>query len=50
MKENKYDDPRFFEKYSHMSRSEQGLQGAGEWLTLAPLLPAFAGKLSLIHI
>ena len=44
MKENKYDDPRFFEKYSHMSRSEQGLQGAGEWLTLAPLLPAFAGK------
>ena len=44
MKENKYDDPRFFEKYSHMSRSEQGLQGAGEWPTLAPLLPAFAGK------
>lgn len=44
MKENKYDDPVFFEKYSQMSRSQQGLKGAGEWETLQKLLPAFAGK------
>ena len=31
MKENRYDDQEFFEKYSHMSRSEKGLAGAGEW-------------------
>lgn len=31
MKENKYDDAAFFEKYSQMSRSVQGLKGAGEW-------------------
>ena len=30
MKENRYDDPVFFEKYSQMSRSQQGLAGAGE--------------------
>ena len=30
MKENKYDDPQFFEQYSKMSRSVQGLEGAGE--------------------
>ena len=44
MKENKYDDPVFFAHYSHMARSEQGLAGAGEWPTLEPLLPPFAGK------
>lgn len=27
----KYDDAAFFEKYSQMSRSVQGLKGAGEW-------------------
>ena len=31
MKENKYDDSVFFQKYSEMSRSKYGLQGAGEW-------------------
>ena len=31
MKENKYDDNIFFQKYSQMSRSQQGLAGAGEW-------------------
>ncbi len=31
MKENKYDDDIFFEKYSQMRRSQQGLAGAGEW-------------------
>ena len=44
MKENKYNDPIFFEKYSQMARSRQGLSAAGEWQTLEPLLPDFAGK------
>ena len=44
MKENKYDDPVFFEKYSQMSRSQEGLAGAGEWETLRSMLPDFAGK------
>ena len=44
MKQNKYDDPIFFEKYSQMSRSQQGLEGAGEWETLQKLLPDFTGK------
>lgn len=44
MKENKYDDQIFFEKYGQMSRSQQGLAGAGEWPTLEPMLPGFAGK------
>jgi SAM-dependent methyltransferase len=44
MKENKYDDERFFEKYSQMGRSQQGLDGAGEWRELQKLLPDFAGK------
>ena len=30
MKENKYDDNIFFQKYSQMSRSQQGLAGAGD--------------------
>ena len=44
MKENKYDDNIFFQKYSQMSRSQKGLQGAGEWETLKKLLPDFEGK------
>ncbi|HCX61225.1 class I SAM-dependent methyltransferase [Sedimentibacter sp.] len=44
MKENKYDDSVFFQKYSQMSRSQEGLQGAGEWETLKKLLPDFKGK------
>lgn len=44
MQENKYDNPVFFEKYSQMSRSREGLSGAGEWETLKDLLPDFAGK------
>lgn len=44
MKENRYDDEKFFEKYSHMSRSEQGLEGAGEWHVLRRMLPDFTGK------
>lgn len=44
MKENKYDDERFFEKYSKMERSKKGLQGAGEWSELQKILPDFHGK------
>lgn len=44
MKENKYDDNVFFEKYSRMSRSREGLKGAGEWETLQKLLPDFQGR------
>ncbi|MCD2491970.1 class I SAM-dependent methyltransferase [Lacrimispora sp. NSJ-141] len=44
MKENKYDNEIFFEKYSEMERSKQGLAGAGEWETLEPLLPDFRGR------
>ena len=40
-KENKYDDDIFFQKYSQMSRSQQGLAGAGEWETLKKMLPDF---------
>lgn len=44
MKENIYDDNIFYEKYSQMRRSQQGLTGAGEWETLKKLLPDFNGK------
>lgn len=44
MKENKYDNEIFFEKYSQMQRSQQGLEGAGEWSELQKVLPDFAGK------
>lgn len=44
MKKSPYDRERFFEKYSQMDRSRLGLAGAGEWESLEPLLPDFAGK------
>lgn len=44
MKENKYDDSIFFEKYSQMSRSKEGLDGAGEWHEMQKLMPDFEGK------
>lgn len=44
MKENKYDDERFFVKYGEMERSKQGLKGAGEWSELQKVLPDFEGK------
>lgn len=34
----------YFSKYSQMSRSQQGLAGAGEWETLRKLLPDFKDK------
>ena len=44
MKQNKYDDPVFFEKYGQMERSKTGLEAAGEWTTLQSMLPGFQGK------
>ena len=44
MKENKYDDLKFFQKYGQMNRSQNGLDGAGEWRELKKLLPDFTGK------
>ena len=44
MRENKYDNSDFFEKYSQMARSKEGLSGAGEWHELKKLLPPFQGK------
>ena len=44
MNTSRYDDETFFEKYGQMDRSRLGLAGAGEWETLEPLLPDFAGK------
>ncbi len=44
MKENKYDEKRFFEKYKKFPRSLLGLQGAGEWQELEKMLPHFTGK------
>ncbi|GGG88230.1 class I SAM-dependent methyltransferase [Paenibacillus radicis (ex Gao et al. 2016)] len=44
MKQNKYDDDVFFEKYAQMERSQKGLAGAGEWQALRKMLPEFEGK------
>lgn len=44
MKQNKYDDKAFFNKYSQMERSTKGLEAAGEWKTLEKMLPNFEGK------
>ena len=41
---NHYDNPEFFAAYAQMSRSQQGLPGAGEWHQLEPLLPDLDGK------
>lgn len=34
-----YDDERFFHQYAQMSRSREGLSGAGEWPQLKKLFP-----------
>ncbi len=44
MKENKYDDEKFFEAYSRFPRSVEGLSAAGEWHELQRMLPDFQGK------
>ena len=44
MKQNKYDDSIFFDKYSNMERSKNGLVSAGEWHELKKMLPDFKDK------
>lgn len=44
MKQNKYDDPGFFEQYSLMPRSIGGLNAAGEWHELRAMLPELRDK------
>lgn len=44
MKQNKYDDPDFFARYSQLPRSEGGLRNALEWPLFRALLPDLAGK------
>ena len=44
MKQNKYNDKIFFEKYSQLKRSIQGLKGAGEWHAFKRALPNFKEK------
>lgn len=44
MKENKYDNDAFFDKYRAFPRSVEGLSAAGEWHELQKMLPDFAGK------
>ena len=41
---NQYDNPEFFAEYAKMSRSQYGLEGAGEWHQLEPMFPELAGK------
>lgn len=44
MKQNKYDDPAFFERYGQMARSKEGLNAAGEWYVLQGMLPDLKNK------
>ncbi|MCG1022761.1 class I SAM-dependent methyltransferase [Sutcliffiella horikoshii] len=44
MKQNKYDDMKFFSAYKKMERSVKGLEGAGEWHVLKELLPSLENK------
>jgi SAM-dependent methyltransferase len=43
MAQNIYDDPAFFDSYSHLPRSVIGLQGAPEWPTFRAMLPDVQG-------
>lgn len=38
---NIYDNEQFFEQYAQMSRSCQGLSGAGEWHQFKDMYPDF---------
>lgn len=40
---NIYDNKEFFDEYAKMSRSQDGLKGAGEWHQLQCMLPNFSG-------
>jgi ubiquinone/menaquinone biosynthesis C-methylase UbiE len=43
MTQNIYDNPEFFESYSQLPRSVEGLDGAPEWPALRALLPDVGG-------
>lgn len=43
MTQNIYDNPAFFEGYSQLGRSVEGLAGAAEWPSLRALLPDLRG-------
>lgn len=42
--DNAYDNAKFFEEYSKMPRSKEGLRSAGEWRQLKTLFPPLQGK------
>ena len=44
MRKNKQDDKKFFDKYSKMTRSVYGLQGADEWQTFKNMFPDLEDK------
>ncbi|MDY0406297.1 class I SAM-dependent methyltransferase [Virgibacillus sp. 179-BFC.A HS] len=44
MKQNKYDDAKFFSAYEKMLRSVKGLEGAGEWHEFKALIPDLQNK------
>ncbi len=41
---NQYDNEAFFDQYAQMTRSRQGLSGAGEWHQFKDLFPDLTGK------
>ena len=43
MTQNIYDNPEFFEGYSRLGRSVEGLAGAAEWPSLRAMLPDVRG-------
>ncbi|MBP1859109.1 class I SAM-dependent methyltransferase [Rhizobium herbae] len=44
MTQNIYDNPDFFEGYSQLGRSVEGLDGAAEWASIRALLPDLKGR------
>ncbi|MFL1695184.1 class I SAM-dependent methyltransferase [Weissella kandleri] len=44
---NIYDNEKFFDEYSKMNRSKEGLKGAGEWEALKKILPELRNKTML---
>ena len=41
---NEYDDKHFFDQYAQMTRSKDGLAGAGEWHQLKKMFPPLEGS------
>lgn len=44
---NEYGNETFFEEYAKITRSQQGLAGAGEWRMLQPLFQDFVEQARL---